>query len=770
MKGIKLRDYQQEASNAAVAFFRSPERGNGLIVAPTGCHAKGSKVLLYCGDMRKVENIKVGDMLMGDDGTPRTVTGIHHGFDEMIEVNPNKGDKFIVNKGHILHLYKTCEGHRYPSSEARYDEISVADYLRASKTYKHVHKLHRAAGVYFPQQPCVFEPYIVGLFLGDGGCTRQPNITTQRKEIVEYLKKITSKHGLGLTVHNKKQGRNKAKTYTFPCSGSNRVSPNPLTAKLKEIGLYGHAAGDKFIPFAYKVASEAERYELLAGLLDTDAYYNKLSNAYEYCTKSPQLADDIVFVCRSLGLYAIRGKSKFVNTVPYYRIHISGDFSKLPAKVAIRKGAAYRNRKNNLVTAFKIRSVGWGEYYGFTVDGNHLYCDDQFFVHHNSGKSVVIADVARQLNANVLVLQPSKEILLQNFAKLKLYGIEGGIYSASVGKKDIKPITFATIGSIMNHISDFDHFGAVIMDEAHLANAVKGQYKAFFEKIPRKVLGLTATPYRLYQMNGIEVGGRFLLNGTYNKKDYFSSPYTTKPGIRKASRCMSKFLTRTKPRIFTRLLYNIPIQKLIKDGYLSQPEYYSVNAFDEARIARNSTGLDFDDQSLREEFERVNFTEAISSIVRRLQHPKRGGKRRGILVFTRFVDDAKGIAAEVPNSAIISGDTPAKERDAILAAFQCGEIEVLTNAAVLTTGYDYPALDTVVIARPTMSLSLYTQMVGRVLRVAKRKKTPWVVDLGNNLSRFGRLEDTYIQEPSKGLYQVTGWVRGVWRPLTNVLY
>lgn len=386
------------------------------------------------------------------------------------------------------------------------------------------------------------------------------------------------------------------------------------------------------------------------------------------------------------------------------------------------------------------------------------------------GKSVVIADIARQLNTNVLVLQPSREILLQNFEKLKYYGIEGGIYSASVRKKEIKPITFATIGSIMHHIDDFDMFGAILLDEAHNACATQGMYKTFFEKVPRKILGFTATPYRLSHIAGIEVNGEFKVNGTYDRHEYFyKESFYPRKGVKLANRCMSKFLTRTRPRIFSKVVYNISIQKLIGDGYLSAPEYFSLNAFDESRLRRNSTGMDYDEQSMIDEFQRVKFTDAVADIVRRLQKPKQGGKRKGILVFTRFVDDARGIANVVRKSAIISGETPMKERDAILHAFQNGEINVLTNAGCLTTGYDYPALDTVVIARPTMSLSLYTQIVGRVMRIAKRKKTPWVVDLGGNLARFGRVQDTYLREQYNGAYQLMGVIGGVEKPLTNTI-
>lgn len=387
-----------------------------------------------------------------------------------------------------------------------------------------------------------------------------------------------------------------------------------------------------------------------------------------------------------------------------------------------------------------------------------------------SGKAVLLADIARQTGENVLILQPSREILLQNFDKLKWYGIDGGIYSASVGKKDIRRITFATIGSIMRHVDDFDKFGVIMVDEAHVTNAAQGQYRDLFAKVPRKVIGLTATPYRLTQVAGIEVNGRFLPNGTYDKADYFITERRPMPGVTRASRCMSKFLTRTRPRVFDRVVYNIPIQKIMRDGYLAQPEYYSLNAFDERRLRRNSTGMDYEEESMRGEFERAGLAEAVADIVRRLQHPKRGGKRRGILVFTRFVEDARLVSGAVPSSAIVSGETPAKERERILADFQEGRLEVLCNASVLTKGYDYPALDTVVIARPTMSLALYTQMVGRVLRVSPNKKTPWVVDLGGNLSRFGRVEDACIEEPRRGMYQVTGIVNGARRQLTNVIY
>ena len=141
-----------------------------------------------------------------------------------------------------------------------------------------------------------------------------------------------------------------------------------------------------------------------------------------------------------------------------------------------------------------------------------------------SGKSLIIADIASRLDGPLLVFQPSKEILEQNFAKLQSYGVfDCGVYSASAGSKDINRITFATIGSVMNHINDFSRFKNILIDECHLTNAKGGQYKDFIEAQDRRVVGLTATPYRLGQgLNGMS---------------------------------MLKFLTRTRPRIFDDVLY-----------------------------------------------------------------------------------------------------------------------------------------------------------------------------------------------------------------------
>ena len=144
-----------------------------------------------------------------------------------------------------------------------------------------------------------------------------------------------------------------------------------------------------------------------------------------------------------------------------------------------------------------------------------------------SGKSLVIADIVNRLDTDVLILQPSKEILEQNYEKLCSYGfLFCSIYSASCGRKEVNKATFATIGSVYKKPDEFRHFRYVIIDEAHLASEdPDGMYMTFLKDIGAKCVGLTATPYRLY---------------------------TT--GTREEPGSMLRFLTRLRGKFFTQLI------------------------------------------------------------------------------------------------------------------------------------------------------------------------------------------------------------------------
>lgn len=355
-----------------------------------------------------------------------------------------------------------------------------------------------------------------------------------------------------------------------------------------------------------------------------------------------------------------------------------------------------------------------------------------------SGKSLIIADIAARLDGHTLVFQPSKEILEQNFKKLCSYGIlDCSIYSASFNSKEISRITFATIGSVKNQPELFTHFKNIIVDECHLVNPKEGMYKKFFEVVNCKILGLTATPYRLSSSQ--EFGA------------------------------MLKFITRTRPAIFKEVIYHVQVSTLLDMGYLSKLNYYPMNptGWNELNLKVNTTGADYTDRSVQREYERIDFYSFLVHIVQRLvNNQKTGIKRKGILVFTRFLKEAERLTYSISGCAIVSGDTPKGEREKILEAFKAGEISVVANVGVLTTGFDYPELDTVVMARPTMSLAMWYQIVGRAIRPHPNKEAGWIVDLCGNINRFGYVENLKLVDGGNGKWAV--FSNG--RQLTNIRF
>lgn len=355
-----------------------------------------------------------------------------------------------------------------------------------------------------------------------------------------------------------------------------------------------------------------------------------------------------------------------------------------------------------------------------------------------AGKSLVIADIVDRLDGDVLILQPSKEILEQNYSKLCSYGyMLCSIYSASCGEKVISRATFATIGSIYKRVNEFRHFRYVLIDEAHAVEPSGGMYASFLKEIGAQCVGLTATPYRLYQVsNSIGVSG-----------------------------CMLRFLTRQRDRFFSTLLHVTQISELVESGYLAKLDYYSVPTIDMSKLKVNSTGQGYTDSSLRAEYARSNFNSKLSAVVWRLLH-NAAIPRKGILVFTQFIDEAEELVASFPDvSAVVTGETPKRERAKILEDFKAGRLKVVANVGTLTTGFDYPELDTVVVARATRSLSLWYQIVGRALRPHPNKASAWIVDLCDTYQRFGRVDELEIVDTNgRGLWQVQR--RG--KALTNV--
>ena len=346
-----------------------------------------------------------------------------------------------------------------------------------------------------------------------------------------------------------------------------------------------------------------------------------------------------------------------------------------------------------------------------------------------SGKSVVIAKILEPLEGKTIVFQPSKEILEQNFEKFSNYG-KASIYSASAGEKRIDKVTFCTIGSVINKKHLFKGLENILIDECHLVNSNAGMYCEFIKAFPKaKVLGLTATPYRLETTS--------------------TGPQLT-------------FLTRSSPRIFDKVLYYVQNDFLFNAGFLAELEYYNFDVIDRSKLEVNSSGTDFTQTSLRRYYKSIDMP---SRIVRNALTIL--GKRKNLLIFCSLIEEATSVHKRIPGSAILTGETKKEERERILSLFKKGTIKCLINVGVLTTGFDYPALEAVLMARSTMSLSLYYQIVGRVMRIFTyadgTKKKGWFIDMGGNINFFGKIETMQIVD-NNGYLSI--WNNG--RQLTNV--
>lgn len=395
MPGFEPRAAQVQMARAVAGTL---ERGGTLLMeAPTGCHAAGQLILMLDGTLKRVEDIRVGDSLVGPDSRPRRVLRTVMGHGALVRVVPRKGDPFVVNADHILTLVRIYGtrvrkrgGRRAASTrlKGRVVDVAVHDWLTWPRYRRHIHKLFRV-GVEFStrHEPLPLDSYFLGVMLGDGCMTHSPTVTTADQEIIRACRNAAAGLGIGSVVTAKKD--NAAVTVRLPRLVGGR-RPSPLLRILERLGLRGASSSTKFIPNAYKTSSRAERAQLLAGLLDTDGGFR--GGVFDFITSSAALAADVAFVARSLGLAAYvrpcRRRNQHRRGGLYYRIGISGDLSVIPCRIPRKMAHPRRQIKNVLHTGFSIEPAGEGEYFGFALDGDGRYLLGDFTATHNTGKSL----------------------------------------------------------------------------------------------------------------------------------------------------------------------------------------------------------------------------------------------------------------------------------------------------------------------------------------------------------------------------------------------
>lgn len=349
-----------------------------------------------------------------------------------------------------------------------------------------------------------------------------------------------------------------------------------------------------------------------------------------------------------------------------------------------------------------------------------------------SGKSLLIARTATQLPGHCVIFQPSKEILEQNLAKFEHYGYRPAVMSASLGRVEIGKITLATIGTAVSHAYRFADVPFALVDECHLVNAKGGMYRDFLDAMQAKrILGFTATPYRLAStLMGSEL----------------------------------RFLTRTRPRVFSDVVHVTQIGDLFAQRYLCPLEYRDASVVTHRDLKLNSTGADYTEESVRKAFAASGF---VRRLVEEVQRELFFG-RQSLVVFTASIDESLQLVRAVPGIAMVTADTPPAERAQTLHALKAGYLRAVANVGILGLGFDYPELEAVLLGRPTASLAVYYQQVGRVIRPHPNKPTAHVIDMVGLTRQFGKVEDLTLRCGGKN---GNSWIvcSGT-RQLTNILF
>lgn len=730
---IVPRPYQSEAVEAVYEHLRTKDN-NPCVVLPTGCHAKDHPILMYDGTVRKVQDISVGDIIMGADSTPRHVLALARGREPMARITPIKGEPFVVNMNHILSLVSTNEGKGDFTCYQKGGEITnitVREYLTKSKSWRHLRKLYRVPVNFSIPKNLPIPPHILGLLLGDGIMTNAIGLTSAEEELGDEFSRYAE--SIGCSVRVTENDRNVPTYYAVVAKGAK----NPLFEILHQLGLRGHCAHNKFIPKEYLTASRSDRLQLLAGLLDSDGFFD--GHCLEITTQSRELAGDIVFLARSLGFMAnCHEKYCACQTGAggwYYRVHISGDLSPIPCRRKRHVFHVRQQKKNVLRTGFSVEILSEDDFYGFELDGDHLYVDGNFVVHHNTGKSLVLAQIAKdsveKWNGRVLILAHVKELLEQNADKIRKLcpELKIGIYSAGLRSRDTtEQVIVAGIQSVYNKACELDAFDLVVVDEAHaISSEGDGMYRTFLADMkvinPHvRVIGLTATPFRLK-------GGLIC-----------------------------------KPEnILNEICYEAGLKEMIQQGYLSPLISRAGRA--EANLANlHIRGGEF----ISDEVAAAMDNDAlVTSACREIVELTRD--RKSVLIFTASVDHCKHVAEKIQTfsgkeCAIVTGDTPPAERAEIIARFK-GEfipadlfgtpkppLKFLANVNVLTCGFDAPNTDCVVMLRPTNSPGLLIQCAGRGTRLSPEtgKTNCLFLDYGGNILRHGPLDMIKVKEPGSG--------------------
>ncbi|WP_188815452.1 replicative DNA helicase [Hymenobacter cavernae] len=343
------------------------------------CLGKGTKVLMYDGTLRNVEDVQAGQLLMGDDSTPRRVLSIARGQERMYWVRQNKAEDYRVNESHILSLKRSRNEGKHRNGDVL--NITVKEWLAKSEKFRSSYKGYKVP-VEFAEQELAIDPYFLGVWLGDGS-SDNCRITAQDEEIISYLHEYAEALDMQVTVGVVENRCNSYGITRGRQGGS--IAQYSLQDELRQLGVLG----DKHIPQHYLINSTENRLRLLAGLIDSDGHLNVVSNGYEITQKNQKLARQIKFLCDSLGFRtALKKKRAVITSRGYesqvYRVRFYGDVNRIPVRVERKKANPWKSEVDWRMTGISVEFDKEDDYYGFEIDGNRLFLLQDMTVTHNT--------------------------------------------------------------------------------------------------------------------------------------------------------------------------------------------------------------------------------------------------------------------------------------------------------------------------------------------------------------------------------------------------
>jgi superfamily II DNA or RNA helicase len=658
-------------------------------------------VLMYHGDVRPVEDIRVGDKLIGPDSRERVVVSTVTGREMLYRITPSKGMPYVVNESHILSLKASCgqDGIRHKGQLYQQNDvinISVRDYLKERNAFRHSTLGWRAPVTTWNQKPHPdMPPYILGLWLGDGstGC---PAFTTEDHEIVRALRDWAPTVGL---IADEKSYDGKCPMIRLRGIKQGWFA-NRMVSSLKALGVYRAKA----IPTRYKFASTEDRLQLLAGLIDTDG--SLMNKCYDFISMYQHLSDDVAFIARSVGLAAyVRPCEKRCqngNGGTYYRVCISGDIDRIPCRIARKKATKRRSCKNVLHVGIKVEAIGVGQYFGFTLDGpDHLFLLGDFTVTHNTTLFAALAERFHARGFKTLVLENRDKLVRQTADRIhKETGIDVDVEMGSDHASPFAPIVVASVQTLgrVNRLTGFasDHFGLIVVDECHFSLADQFQrVMAYFHYGPDSLAEEWERPE----------------DGTYQPVAKIAA-FTATPDIGERRSLMDYYQYRS---------VNYSYLEAIEEGWLVRAVQESIPIkIDLRKYKAGSTPMGMD-------LKKADLEEAIIPIIEKLadQIVERAADRK-TMAFLPSVQCAQMMADAIERrglrSIFVSGEC--FDADEKANAFHAaGPGTVLCNAVIYAFGVDFPDVDCIAWFRATQSKAFYIQGLYRGSRVL-----PGVID------------------------------------------